>query len=77
MNLTPRLPASMIPRMTRYTLPLALLGLLLLSPSCRHAARPAAESASPHYSHEEAEPVSNLPHAEFSEVTPGRHSRQH
>ncbi len=59
-----------MPRMTRYTLPLALLGLMLLFPSCRHHRTDRPQR--PHYSHEEAEPVSNLPHEEFSRVTPQR-----
>ncbi len=63
----------MMARMTRYALPLALLGLLLLTASCRHRAE--ADNTAPRYSHEEALPVSSLPHAEFSTVTPPARTR--
>ncbi len=71
-GLTRQAPDSIIARMTRYTLPFALLGLMLLIPACRHRTPHASAADTPytHYSHEEAEPVSNLPHEEFSKVTP-------
>ncbi len=56
-----------MPCMMKLTLPLALLGLLLI-PSCRHQGGTSD-------SHEEALPVSHLPHAEFSKVTPQRGRR--
>ncbi len=53
--------------MTTYALPLALLGLLLLTPSCHH--HRSRLNGNQHTHHEEATPVSNLPAAEFSRVT--------
>ncbi len=53
--------------MTRYALILLALGLLL--PACRHKR---GTTSPPHYSHEEAEPVSNLPQHEFHRITPRR-----
>ncbi len=60
-----------MPCMTRHALLLAFFGLLLLTPSCRHRGANAPASR-PHFSHEEAEPVSNLPHDDFSQVYPHR-----
>ncbi len=58
--------------MTKYTLPLTLLGLLLLTNSCRHHAKPTR----PSYTQEEAQPVSSLPQHEFSKVDPRSSNRR-
>ncbi len=72
MGLTQRLEPPIMRFMTRMLL-LLTLPALLLTPSCRHAE---TRALTPHYSQEEAEPMSNLPHHEFSAVTPRQRHRR-
>ncbi len=73
MGLTQRACPPIMSGMMKRSLSLLLLGLLLLTPACRHHHR--GGRTVPHSAHEEATPVSNLPSEEFSRVTPqhGRH----
>ncbi len=71
MSLTPVASAPIIQGMTRYTLSLALLGLLLLTPACRYRSWQHVNG-----SHEEATPVSELTERDFSHVSPTRRSRR-
>ncbi len=70
MGLTRGRRSPIIAGMMKFTLPLALLGLLL-TPACRPLATPGSHDDA----HEEATPMSELDAHEFSNVTPQQRRR--